>query len=179
MRQKEEAKDRIARACLEMLKTTSLDALRAQDLMEKAGVSRSTFYRLFPDKYEVVNWIYKHKVDQIIKENPNLRDWKEWTVAVHAYMRQHKQFFRNIASYQGQNSFCEFLCGYFANNTLRTRNDPDAKVTEDQLYGIRAFSLIAAHATIDWILNDFKPDDATLIRRQELCIPEFIRHFYD
>ena len=47
--QKENARERIVQACLELLKTTSLEALRTQDLMEKAKVSRSTFYRLFPD----------------------------------------------------------------------------------------------------------------------------------
>ena len=176
--QKENARERIVQACLELLKTTSLEALRTQDLMEKAKVSRSTFYRLFPDKFAVVNWVYWYETEKVIREFPKLSDWKEWTVVLHGYIRKHKRFFRNIASYRGQNSFGEFLCRYFTDNTISYRANRDQPVTEDERYGIWAFSLVASEATINWILDDCRTDDETIIRRQELCIPEFIRHLY-
>lgn len=51
--QREKTRERITKACMELLNTTSLEVLCTEDILEKAGVSRSTFYRLFQDKYEV------------------------------------------------------------------------------------------------------------------------------
>lgn len=177
--QKEGARERITHACLELLNTTSLESLRAQDIMVKAGVSRSTFYRLFLDKYEVVNWVYQKQVEEIIRDMPDLKSWKEWTFIIHDYMREHKQFFRNIASYRGQNSFEEFLCNYFMGNVKRTSGHIIEKMTGEQQYAVYAFSLVGAHATVDWILNGFQPDDATLLRLLDACIPSCIRMLYE
>lgn len=177
--QREKTKERITKACMELLNTTSLEALRAQDIMEKAGVSRSTFYRLFQDKYEVATWVHKKMVESILRDKPALRDWKKWTYIEHDFMRAHKQFFRNIASYHGQNSFEEFLCQYYMNNSLRLRTNSNQELTEDQRYAAYAFSVIAARSTIDWIKNNFQPDDDTIIRRNEMCIPSCIRCFYE
>ena len=173
------AKMKIAHACIELLNTTPLESLRTQDLIQKAGVSRSTFYRLFLDKFDVANWIYWHEAEKIVQGTPKLKDWKEWTRVTHAYMRKHKQFFRNLASYQGQNSFGAFLREYFACNTLNYRTNNGTEVSEDQRYAIYAFSLIGAQSTIDWLQNDCQPDDETIIRRNEMCIPECIRSFYE
>ena len=176
---KEKAKERITLACMDMLNTTSLESLRTQDLIQRAKVSRSTFYRLFLDKYEVANWVYKRVIEDIIRDMPSLKDWKKWTYIEHDYIRAHRQFFRNIASYRGQNSFEEFLHQYFAGNCMKWRTNKDEDITEEQRYAAYAFSLIAARSTIDWILNDFKPDDDTMIARNEACIPPCIRRFYE
>ena len=177
--QGDKTRTKIAQACMELLETTPLEALRTQDILKKAGVSRSTFYRCFPDKYEVANWVYQDQTEKIIRQYPNLKDWTEWTVVLHDFMRAHRRFYRNIASYEGQNSFRDFLCRYFMNNVLRTRSRRDREITEDQKYGIYAFSLVGAQATIDWIKNGFEPNTETFMHRLKLCIPEHIREFYE
>lgn len=173
------AKDRITQACIELLNTTSLETLRTQDLIKKAKVSRSTFYRLFPDKYEAANSIYKKLIENIINEAPSLKDWKKWTYAEHRYIRAHKHFFRNIAGYRGQNSFEEFIHQYYTDNIFKCRTNKEGKITDEQHYAAYAFSLIAARSTINWILNDCKLDDETMIRLNEACIPPCIRPFYE
>ncbi len=179
MQSKENTRNRIAQACLELLNTTSLETLRAQDIMEKAGVSRSTFYRHFLDKYEVAAWVYQQQAESIIQDRPDLKSWKDWTRLLRSYMREHKAFFRNVASYQGQNSFRDFLRTYFMGNVLKHCKRKGIAITEDQRYAIYASSLIAAQSTVDWILDDFSLDDETAIRRNELCIPPCIQFLYD
>ena len=68
--QRENAKERIEQACLELLKTMSLESLRTQELIERAGVSRSTFYRLYQDKYEVANGIYRKQTENQRRTQP-------------------------------------------------------------------------------------------------------------
>ena len=169
----------IAAACASLLEKTSLEALRTQDLIAAAGVSRSAFYRLFLDKYEVANWIYRSETEKLIREMPRLSDWKQWTLALHAYMRAHAAFFRNIAGYSGQNSFEEFLHQYFSGNVMRTRADAGSPLSDEQRFAVDAFSLIGARTTVEWIRAGFRPDDETLLRRLDACIPACIRPFYE
>ena len=177
--QTEKTKLRIAQACMELLNTTSLEALRTQDILARAGVGRSTFYRFFRDKYEVANWLYQHETEKVISDHPDLREWKEWSYILHAYMRSHKAFFRNIARYRGQDSFEEFLRRFFMGNVIKTRSRKEMKLTEEELFGIDAFSIVGARVTIEWIEHNFEPEDETLVLRLEKCIPEFIRKYYE
>ena len=176
--EKASARERIAGACMALLETTSLESMKTQDLMEKAGISRSTFYRLFADKFEVANWIYQRETEKIIRDYPDLKNWNEWSLVLHNYMRAHKKFFRNIAGYTGQNSFRDFLCRYFAGNVLKYRTGGDSEVTEEQRFAVQAFSLVGAQTTVDWIQNGFQPDAETLLGWLNACIPPCIRSFY-
>lgn len=116
---------------MRMLEDTPLENLRIQELCVQAGVSKATFYCLFPDKYEVGNWIYKSRVDRIISEHPYLRCWSDWTMLNFSEMLKHRRFFRNIASYRGQNSFLEFLASYYYANVLGFRNASTPEPTGD------------------------------------------------
>ncbi|MCR5375907.1 MAG: TetR/AcrR family transcriptional regulator [Lachnospiraceae bacterium] len=173
---KSSVRERIVHACMELLNTVSLESLRTQDLIDRAGVSRSSFYRAFPDKYAVVTWVYQEQAERLLREMPELRSWKEWTYVLHAYMREHKAFFRNIAGYRGQNSFCDFLSHYFYGNALRFHKKP---LTEEQKFALQAFSLVGANATVEWIMNGFQPDDELLVRYLDACIPSCIRSLYE
>lgn len=178
-RQRSDAKrEQIAVAFMRLLEETPLEDLRIQDLCHEAGVSKATFYRLFPDKYEVGNWIYKSRVDRIISEHPHLRCWSDWTMLIFSEMLKHRRFFRSIASYRGQNSFLEFLANYYYANVLSFRNASTPEPTKDQLFAIRMFSLVGAQVTVDWIMQGFQPDPKEVQRRVELCLPDCIRAFY-
>lgn len=175
---KDAKREQIAAAFIKLLEETPLEELRIQDLCREAGVSKATFYRLFPDKYEVGNWVYKSRVERIIREHPYLRCWSDWTLLIFAEMQENRRFFRHIASYRGQNSFFEFLANYFYSNVLSFRNASAPEPTKDQLYAIRMFSLIGAQATVDWIMQGCQPAPEEVQRRAELCLPDCIRVFY-
>ena len=172
-------REQIASAFMEMLNDTPLEALRIQDLCEKAGVSKSTFYRLFTDKYELAFWIYKKLADEIVLSRPTLKCGGEWTDYIFAKMLEHKAFYRNIASYRGQNSFFDYLRQYYHQNLLRFRKSPDKELTEDQKYATYMLSIINAQITIDWILNGFQPEAKQVTHQAEICIPQCIREFWD
>lgn len=175
----EEKKAELAAVFIEMLNETPLESLHVQDLIQKAGISRSAFYRMFLDKYELTTWIYQRQADSIVQNAPSLDNAGEWTKQLHDYIRAHKTFFRNVASYRGQNSFENFLAEYFAGNILRFRRNAGEPITEDQRFALKAYARICAQTSIDWILNDCRIDDDELLRRVRLCIPECMRPFYE
>ena len=46
-------------------KTESLQDVSVQQIIEKCGLSRPTFYRYFSEKYDVVNWSYTYHVEEL------------------------------------------------------------------------------------------------------------------
>ena len=42
----------------EQLKRKHIDSITVNDIIADVGVSRTTFYRHFEDKFALVNWIY-------------------------------------------------------------------------------------------------------------------------
>ncbi len=175
---KSDKRERLAEVLMDMLNTTSLEDLRIQELCELAGVSKSTFYRLFTDKYDLAFWIYKNQADQVVTDLPDLSQWSEWTYRICDVIMKNKTFYRNYASYRGQNSLFECILRYYQQNTFTYRKKRNIEMTEDQRFAVYAFSVAGAQAFVDWILNGFSPSVETFQRRMELCVPECIREFY-
>ena len=57
----------------------TLDQITVNMIAEAAGVSKSTFYRHFLDKYDVMNYNYKRVLDEIFSFNA-CKSWNEATV---------------------------------------------------------------------------------------------------
>lgn len=176
---RQKKREQIAAAFVEMVENSSLEEISTQELCRKAGVSKSTFYRLFPDKYEVAIWLYRSRMEPIVSGTPDLRRSKEWLVCDREDMLKHRRYYRSIASYRGQNSLLEYFAVYFYQNIVKYRNPSAPEPTEDQLYAIRMYASICAQATIDWILNDYEPSLEEVNRRVKLCRPECIRMYFE
>lgn len=74
------------------------------DILERSGVSRTTFYRCFQDKYDVVNWSFMR-----FKEiNPQYRDeYYSFATSLRVqldYLAAHQRYFAQALRYIGQNS---------------------------------------------------------------------------
>ena len=61
-------KDHIASVAQALLTKYSLAAISVKMIITAAGISRTTFYRYFKDKHDVILWIYMKEAQQLIKE---------------------------------------------------------------------------------------------------------------
>ncbi len=61
-------KDHIASVAEALLTKYSLAAISVKMIITAAGTSRTTFYRYFKDKHDVILWIYMKEAQQLIKE---------------------------------------------------------------------------------------------------------------
>lgn len=56
----------LANALQALLKEKTFENITVEDILEKSGASRSTFYRHFQDKYSLMNWVY---MEEELKES--------------------------------------------------------------------------------------------------------------
>ncbi|MCB2353020.1 TetR/AcrR family transcriptional regulator [Clostridium estertheticum] len=65
-------KDYILSVFNEILKKYPMSKITVAQIVEKAGISRSTFYRNYIDKYDIMNYTYKKLIDSNIHSIDNL-----------------------------------------------------------------------------------------------------------
>jgi len=61
-------KERLLDSLRELMNDKPLDKITVRQIAEHSGVTTQTFYNHFSDKYEIVHWAYKRRVDRLLKE---------------------------------------------------------------------------------------------------------------
>jgi len=178
---KEYARKAIMDAFVEMMGEMSLDVLRVQDMVVRAGVSKATFYRQFMDKYDVANCYFTEQTKQLVEENPDVKNWKDWSYVQLAHIKENKAVYKNIISYKGQNSLEESMRRYYQTNIMRSvcvkyggQDLPDWL-----LFAIDALTHVNSFAVISWINQDCKPSIDVQISYVERCIPPCLRPYFE
>ena len=174
-------REAIMDAFIAMIEEMPLESVHTEELITRAGVSRSTFYRLFRDKYDVMNSIYLLHSKKMVYENPHLSNWKEWVRADLPHIRRHIGFFRSVISYKGQNSFLDSAKEYYRDNMLRhiRKHFKEGDLPEEIAFSVDVYIQVSVFAVAWWIQGNCETPIETLISYVEGCIPRRIRHFFD
>ncbi|WP_434654795.1 TetR family transcriptional regulator [Thermoanaerobacterium thermosaccharolyticum] len=59
----------------ELMKTKPLNKISVQDIVDKCGLNRQTFYYHFHDIFELLEWIYKKEAIEKISQYKNYEHW--------------------------------------------------------------------------------------------------------
>ena len=83
-----------------------LDAINVSTIINASKTSRTTFYRYFKDKQDVVLWIYITEADRIAQESTSFSE-----LALNVYKRfyENRFFIRSALSYEQQNSLVDYI----------------------------------------------------------------------
>lgn len=110
-----------------LIKENDFHKISVDMIMKVAGVSRSTFYRHFKDKYDVMNEIYKNLLDYYVdpKQSSNYR---ELCFHLFSYAQDNLKIFKNALDSTGFNSFGNFIYEYSYETALAiTKSHRDGK----------------------------------------------------
>ena len=93
----------------------------------EAGVSRSTFYRCFKDKYEVMNANFKQVLDYYVSPEHS-RNYRDLCFHLFEYAQDNLKMFRRALETTGFNSFGNFIYEYSYQTALAiTRSNRDGE----------------------------------------------------
>ena len=101
--------ERIIAAGFELFETTPFDDITVEDILEKAYVSRGTFYRYFRDKYEVMYLYYSDFLHKNILAEFDGSNWAQLQEECYRFGSEHKAFFNNVKNNENQDGFWWYL----------------------------------------------------------------------
>ena len=132
-------------------------------IMKVAGVSRSTFYRHFHDKYEVMNETYKNLLDYYT-DPANSSNYRDLCYHLFSYARDNLKIFKNALDSKGFNSFGNFIYEYSYEKALAiTKANRDGEgftPVEELQVDIFCNGICAVYQKIVQQKYDIDPSDA-------------------
>lgn len=106
-----------------LLQQEPIDKVSVSKICQQAGISRATFYRIFQDKYEIVQWSIMYIHAKGVNQIGRTLNWEDGYYESEKSILRHKDFFTQAAKSNDYNSLDFF--------TSRTRKEILAKtVTE-------------------------------------------------
>ena len=182
----DKTKQLLADTLEEMMKRKDLKDIHIQDICDKAGVSRPTFYYHFRDKYDLVAWIYLQDMIAAYKEagvTSVARGKEPYMEQMRVSLRKFREregFYQSALKQLDQNSLRESMwqsCVNSSLNEIRTilGTNTLSSELEDAVkfyyYGINDL-------TCDWITGDLKRTEEEMVRYYLDFMPKVMSRAY-
>ena len=87
----------------------TIDEITVGDILEKAHVSRSSFYRRYRDKYELLTDSYMRLLDHTFLHCMQGKPWKQSSIELFHILAEHPLFFKNAIVRRGPDSLYQCI----------------------------------------------------------------------
>jgi len=155
------------------------DAITVTDITNNCGAARSTFYKHFSDKYDIMIWKYNNALNAIHTKDKGVEDWREGTLAGICYLADNRNYFLKILDYKGQNSVHDFLYNFaldFTRKILCKKLKCDSlPVAENE--AIKVYLMGTSRYIMEWLKTmHISPEELADLLCD--CMPDMLkRHF--
>jgi len=173
-------KKKLAESMEELLLTKRFDEITVQDICEKSDICRTTFYRHFRDKYDLVGYIFDG--ENIIIKN-KCRTTESFFAEIKEYLDflyNKKELSEKAFEYIGQNSLMDVIyeCGVAS---MRERIAPffDGKIPEDVENSIDFYISATIYLTKRWVMDGFKKTTEEMAKINYENMPENLKAFIE
>lgn len=165
----------LAEAACQLLQSASIDALSASELVEKAGVSRASFYRHFRDKYDLVNAIHQRALEGTLLKYFEGADFRQAVSATWELFTQHKRYYRNALTSRDVNSLGNFIFSQTYCFYLRVLDEAGFRMSKEQARILRQYAFGSVALLSEWVLGDMGESLEEYMQASLGGLPEFVR----
>lgn len=147
-------------------------SVSASDIMERAGVSRSTFYRCFSDKYDVANWAYKRYKNIRLQDSEHHYSFRRSLRSQLEHLADNRGFFVAALRYRGQNSLHDFMVETneeYMRQCWQAAHGTDPSPETDTAIRFAAAGL--SHVIESWLTDGCEADASEIVKTVCDCIP--------
>ena len=148
-------------------------SVTASDIMERAGVSRSTFYRCFSDKFDVVNWSFKRFKNIRLQDRAQYHSFQTSLRVQLDHLAENRSFYVAALRFRGQNSLHDsivetneeymFQCWDAAHGSEPSLEDRTA---------IRFSAAGCSYVIERWLIDGCTDDPDDVVAAVCSCIPQ-------
>ena len=171
-----EPRERLKASLTELLEQRPLEQLTIAQIASNAQLSRATFYRYYPDKYELANSIYGESIARLDREYQASPADRSLVALTMDYLKANAPLYRRLLAYDGQNSFRRYLKAYL--RAYLTRPVPEAERTPRTMRAISFFANGLCDEISDWLSRGCE-EDVDLLADQYLgYMPQQLRAYF-
>ncbi len=155
----------VAESFERLLKKGSFENITIQNIADECEISRTTFYRNFKDKYDLMNWVYQKELDKFSSSLIDKKGNYEATKFLSDFIYSKKNFFAALFKVEGQNSFTEFLAEYSIKFTKdQLKYVFDETIPEEVMDSAAIYCYGGANYLKRWAIGGFKktPEEITV-----------------
>lgn len=162
-------------ALKDLVAERGFSSVSASDIIERAGVSRSTFYRCFSDKYDVANWAFKRYKNIRLQDKDQYYSFETSLRAQLLHLSENREFFAAALRYRGQNSLSDSMvetneeymvqCWQAAHGQA-----PDFKATSAITFSAAGLSYLVKR----WVFNGCVDSPDSVVAAVCECIPPIV-----
>ena len=161
---KMKVKDIIIYAFQEMLKEQTFEKITVNDLVNVCGVSRTSFYRHFEDKYDLLIQIYKNQIKEILEDSYSI---KENIRQVIELMYEERKYLSSALLHDTQSTLKKFIFKEAKKiyiSQLQTALKTD-RLSDDILTAIDFACAGSEYVWSAWLLQGAKESPQVIARR--------------
>ena len=170
----------LADSIMELMKVHTLEKITVQMITENCNTTRQTFYYHFEDKFQLVNWIFRTKIDDITSMSSPDVPWSQVLGNMLNSMKQNESFYINALSYEGQNSFQKYITEYtriaYTNELLKRISKHE--LTDSLIFSIEFNSYGATGMIQSWIKRKMDMDPFKMAMIIADNMPESMKIFF-
>ncbi|MBR5914316.1 MAG: TetR/AcrR family transcriptional regulator C-terminal domain-containing protein [Selenomonadaceae bacterium] len=174
-------KDIFAQSLKKLSNKKSFKKISVKDIVNDCGLSKTSFYNHFRDKYDLIAWIYSTDAEKIMRKvDYKNYVWKNTLADWIIYSIENKNFLKNlILNTSGQDSFIN----YVANVNIKIMSDyiKRSQKIENLPTDIEISVKVYCYGTVctlcEMILKDFPIPTEDFIKFLENALPEPLKKF--
>ena len=172
---KQKAEERIYEAIIALLKKESFDSISIKEILSVAKVSRTTFYRLFEDKYDLLNRTLLYATGKYV--NPERFASEEWREFFADFLSRLKlsRTMKTVFQHTSPDRFIAVNSQFFR-KLMQDRMERCQKHYDESLnLELNILSAGCASALYYWMKTDFTIPVEDLIERVHRTVPESVK----
>lgn len=159
----------------------SIEDISIVDIIERANISRTTFYRYFKDKYDLMNQIYISVFSDLLYRDVPVGTRKISAYEMLAYIKQNREYMKKAMRYSGQNSIFDTVYHevfFYGTEIIKKELNTD-ELPEDIIFSLKMFCYGSVHLLNEWLENENPPDERNFLRYIIDNIPVPLKRFFD
>lgn len=174
-------KEVLAASIMELAKTKSVDKISIKEIVQNCGLTATTFYNHFQDKYQLLAWIYNRKVEALFAETSGIVTWHQLLMAVCTPLQENRTFYKNVLkNTAGQTSFRYRTNDYAISllvACLKERRNGGRELPPDILFYLKFYMRALSETIKDWFLEGEKVSVEELAALIDAAMPEPLKPY--
>lgn len=175
-----DTKNIIADTMFRLLKKNPFEDITVQLILDECKVSRSTFYRHFRDKYDLMNWCYLSYVDQVVLKYKKGSDWFPCLYLIYEFLNDNYKYFRNAFDVQGDNSFWKTLYDhiiYLYGSVIYMKKTNSKSLTAKERVFLEGYANSVCHCVKNWLNRENRESPLVMAKWMYELIPNIFQEY--